>query len=57
MESRYAEFAVAFTSGNEHQRSQLAANGKEWRNCGTRHAVHVARSLNCGGPKALTFYW
>jgi hypothetical protein len=43
MESRLRRGAVASTSGNEHQRSQLTGNSKERRNCGARHGVTSTR--------------
>jgi len=40
MESRYGEVAVASTSGNEHQRSQLTGNSKVRRRS-TRYIEHT----------------
>jgi hypothetical protein len=46
MESRYGEVAVASTSGNEHQRSQLTGNSKVRRRS-TRCIEHTRKSLLC----------
>ena len=43
MESRYGEVAVASTSGNEHQRSQLTGNSKVRRRS-TRCIEHTRKS-------------